>query len=303
MYAFLQGFKNHKVPKNLDVVIIGSGIGGLSVGVLLARAGKKVLVLEQHDQAGGCCHTFHDKGFEFDTGIHYIGKMDPSFENRVLMDQLTGGRVEYPLMDEAYDIVRDPMKGKVSKFPFVSNKEKIMENLITRFPKEKEGIEKFFKLLKEARHFFTGCVVLKVIPKWLAKLLVSTGLMNIIFKAYGKFGKLSLKDVLDSVTDDEELKATLAYIFGDYGVVPSKTPFGLHSVILGHYFSGAHYIRGGPSELAFQMIQVIEEKDGRVLVNAPVSEILMSEKGRAVGQSWRGQCTFVILRFKSTSMQ
>lgn len=94
----------------------------------------------------------------------------------------------------------------------------------------------------------------------------------------------------------------LLYLFSS-GVVPSKTPFGLHSVILGHYFSGAHYIRGGPSELAFQMIQVIEEKDGRVLVNAPVSEILMSEKGRAVGQSWRGQCTFVILRFKSTSMQ
>ena len=38
-------------------------------------------------------------------GIHYIGKMDPSFENRVLMDQLTGGKVEYPLMDEEYDIV------------------------------------------------------------------------------------------------------------------------------------------------------------------------------------------------------
>lgn len=44
--------------------------------------------------------------------------------------------------------IGDPMKGKVSKFPFVSNKEKIIENLITRFPKEKEGIEKFFKLLK-----------------------------------------------------------------------------------------------------------------------------------------------------------
>ena len=40
----------------------------MSVAVLLARAGKKVLVLEQHDQAGGCCHTFLDKGFEFDTG-------------------------------------------------------------------------------------------------------------------------------------------------------------------------------------------------------------------------------------------
>lgn len=92
------------------------------------------------------------------------------------------------------------------------------------------------------------------------------------------------------------------YLFSS-GVVPSKTPFGLHSVILGHYFSGAHYIRGGPSELAFQMIQVIEEKDGRVLVNAPVSEILMSDKGRAVGQSLRTQCAFVVLRFKFTSMQ
>lgn len=66
------GFKADKVPENLDTVIIGSGIGGLSVGALLARAGKKVLVLEQHDQAGGCCHTFHDKGFEFDTGTDII---------------------------------------------------------------------------------------------------------------------------------------------------------------------------------------------------------------------------------------
>jgi phytoene dehydrogenase-like protein len=66
-------------------------------------------------------------------------------------------------------------------------------------------------------------------------------------------------------------------------VLPSKAPFGLHSVILGHYFSGAYYIRGGPSEIPFQMIQAIEEREGRVLVNAPVSEILMSEKGRAIG--------------------
>lgn len=111
-------------------------------------------------------------------------------------------------------------------------------------------------------------------------------------------------DMLDksAKTSTQWIIIKLLYLFSS-GVVPSKTPFGLHSVILGHYFSGAHYIRGGPSELAFQMIQVIEEKDGRVLVNAPVSEILMSEKGRAVGQSWRGQCTFVILRFKSTSMQ
>ena len=52
-----------KVPQNgLDAIIIGSGIGGLSTAAIMAKAGKKVLVLEQHDQAGGCCHTFIDKG-------------------------------------------------------------------------------------------------------------------------------------------------------------------------------------------------------------------------------------------------
>lgn len=67
MYTISE-FKIAKVPENLDAVIIGSGVGGLTTGAIMARAGKRVLILEQHDQAGGCCHTFIEKGFEFDTG-------------------------------------------------------------------------------------------------------------------------------------------------------------------------------------------------------------------------------------------
>ena len=47
------------------MIVIGSGLGGLSCAAILAKAGKKVLVLEQHDQAGGCCHTFIEKGWNF----------------------------------------------------------------------------------------------------------------------------------------------------------------------------------------------------------------------------------------------
>lgn len=68
MPLFPAGFVASKVPENLDAVIIGSGVGGLGLAVLLAKVGKKVLVLEQHDRAGGCCHTFKEKGFEFDVG-------------------------------------------------------------------------------------------------------------------------------------------------------------------------------------------------------------------------------------------
>jgi phytoene dehydrogenase-like protein len=55
-----------------DDIIVGSGMGGLTVGALLARTGRRVLVLEAHDTPGGYAHTFRMRDYRFCAQVHYI---------------------------------------------------------------------------------------------------------------------------------------------------------------------------------------------------------------------------------------
>jgi len=74
---------------NIDVAIVGSGIGALSNAAVLAQHGFKVAVFEQNNTVGGCTHTFTKEGFTFDTGVHYVGGM--SSEVKHFYSSLTDG--------------------------------------------------------------------------------------------------------------------------------------------------------------------------------------------------------------------
>ena len=71
-----------------DAIIIGSGAGGLTAAVALAQAGKKVLVLEQHDRPGGWTHSFTLNGYRFSPGVHYIGDLQEGGGLRRIYDGL-----------------------------------------------------------------------------------------------------------------------------------------------------------------------------------------------------------------------
>ncbi|MDH6212667.1 phytoene dehydrogenase-like protein [Chryseobacterium sp. BIGb0186] len=61
------------MKKTYDILIIGSGIGGLVSALILAKEGLKVCVLEKNNQYGGNLQTFSRDKLIFDTGVHYLG--------------------------------------------------------------------------------------------------------------------------------------------------------------------------------------------------------------------------------------
>ena len=141
-----QSFDIKKVPEGLDAIFIGSGIGSMCPAAIMAKADKRVLVLEQHDQAGGACHTFIDKGYEFDVGIHYIGKMGETGVTKVLVDQITDGQLEWAEMDDEYDVVSIGYGKENRKYPVNKNKEIWKANLKRWFPEEHGAIDEYFEL-------------------------------------------------------------------------------------------------------------------------------------------------------------
>ena len=88
-------------------------------------------------------------GFEFDTGIHYVGEMAGDSVTKFLIDQLTEGQIQWSPLDPTYDEVVIGSTPQDSKtFPIVSGKEDFKNALLEKFPDEKEAIDKYFDMLQ-----------------------------------------------------------------------------------------------------------------------------------------------------------
>ena len=278
-----QGFSTEKVPDNLDAIVIGSGIGGLTVAAVLSRAGKCVLVLEQHDQAGGCCHTYIEKGFEFDVGIHYVGGMsdDKPSTSKILLDQISDCQIKWHPLSDNFDIVKiGNLDGGQKSYDIYANPDRFVRYLTVYFPGEENAIKKYLKMVKDVRSSVGMFGIVKLLPQWLVKILSWTRM--IYYSKFYELSELTLQEVLNEVTDNEILKTVLAYNFGDYGSLPKDTSFVMHALLTDHFVNGAYYPVGGASEIAFHIIPVIERGGGRVLVRAPVTNILFDDNSAKV---------------------
>ncbi|XP_029429951.1 all-trans-retinol 13,14-reductase-like [Rhinatrema bivittatum] len=278
-----QGFTQDKVPARLDAVVVGSGIGGLAVASVLAKAGRRVLVLEQHDQAGGCCHSFREGGFEFDVGIHYVGQMHENSLLRVTLDQLTDGQLDWSRLDDHHEALLLGDK----EYHLRAGRENFVQGLEFQFPQEKDAIRKVMRLMKTVATHVPLIAMLKMVPLWLALALIRSGLVNWISPIF-KLAASSHSEVLGQLTSNKDLQAVFSYLF--YGVPPRDSSFMVNALLMHHYKRGSWYPRGGTSEIAFHIIPIIQRAGGAVLVRAPVVRILVGKDGNATGVAVRKGC-------------
>uniref|UniRef100_A0A8C5TZ39 All-trans-retinol 13,14-reductase n=1 Tax=Malurus cyaneus samueli TaxID=2593467 RepID=A0A8C5TZ39_9PASS len=271
-----RAFSAHRVPDRLDAVVIGSGVGGLAVAATLAKAGRRVLVLEQHDQAGGCCHTFQQHGTEFDVGIHYVGQMHEGSLLRVALDQMTDGQLCWHRLPDPYDEVTLGTQ----RYHLRSGKVAFVTALEEQFPAEKEAIREFMKLTKVASRHAALLALLKLSPRWLVTLLLRLGLLPRLSPVF-RMATTSHSQAVAQLTSNPDLRALFGYLF--YGTAPRDSSFLVNALMVHHYQRGAWYPRGGASEVAFHAVPVIESAGGAVLVRAPVTRVLVSAAGTAGG--------------------
>ena len=274
-----------KVPTNLDTIVIGSGIGGLSTAAFLAKTGKKVLVLEQHYIAGGCTHSFEEKGVEHETGIHYIGNIE---KRQKVLDLITKEKIEWCQMGRDNDNIYDEIVINDEKYYFRTGTQNFIKDMIEYFPNDKNAIIKYVEIVKKVsqKDLFFNMKIVK--PLWLQRILAL-----FISKEYHKYVNTSAYDIIKELTSNEKLIAVLCGQFGDYGPPPKKASFFVHASIVNHYLEGGYFPKGGTSVIAKNIIPIIEEAGGRVLVGKGVKKIL-TEKHNTPIKSWENAIGIVM---------
>lgn len=271
-----RSYKQAQVDERYDAIVIGSGLGGMTTALLLAQRGQRVALLERHYVLGGFTHVFRRKGWEWDVGVHYVGEVHrPQSVLRQLFDHVTGGELQWAEIGEVYDRIcfgdeEYPLRAGVSAF-----KEGLREKFPT--PAHARAIDAYvdavFDAVKASRSFFVEKAMGSV-SAWAAG-----GLMR---RKYLAHTRKTTWEVLRSLTDDPRLVGVLCGQYGDYGLPPRQSSFGMHASLVKHYLAGGCYPVGGSARIAETIVPRLEAAGGVALTNAAV-ETLLVEGGSVTG--------------------
>ena len=254
------------MQEEFDIIIIGSGLGGLVCANILAREGLKVLVLEKNQQFGGNLQTFSRDKIIFDTGVHYIGGLLPGqnlhkyFHYLGIADKLKLQRMN----PNGYDFVT--FDDDENEYPYAQGAENFVEQLSRFFPDEKQTIRSYIEKMKEICASFP---LYKVEANAVQKNRVSNeDLMS-----------LKANEVINELTQNPKLRAVLAGTNFLYAGIEEKTPFYVHSLSINSYIESAWRCVNGGSQISKLLIKEIRNLGGKVLKHKKVIKISANDEG------------------------
>ena len=248
-----------------DAIIIGSGAGGLTTAVALAQAGKKVLVLEQHDRPGGWTHSFTLQGYRFSPGVHYIGDLQEGGGLRGIYDGLGVSQdlTFCELNPNGYDhiIIGD------KRVDFPKGKDNLIERLKSHFPHEARAIDGYFADLMNMveslshignlSHPLRSAMSAPTILKWM---------------------RASGADLINTHVSDLVLRGVLAGQAGDHGLPPSQVSSFMQAGITYHYLDGGYYPLGGSFAIPRAFVKALKRAGGEIRLQSRVKRILIESK-------------------------
>ena len=253
-----------------DAIVIGSGLGGLSAGAHLARAGQRVLVVERGDGPGGCAHAFRRGDYLIDPAIHIMSQagegflLDASLRYLGVRDRCT----MLPLGD-LY----------AARFPdFTMHVPIGLDEYIAAhtaaLPEHAETIERFYRLVHQIHH------ELHELPPQLAMRDLDAIVER--FPLMFKYSRATLQEALDELLPDPRVQAICAAGWPYMGVPPSRLSFLTYCQATSAHLESPRYCQGGFQNLADAFVAALEMHGGELLLNTQVSQITI-EGGRATG--------------------
>ena len=242
------------------VIIIGSGMGGLSCGVVLAKNGYEVTVLEQAHQLGGCLQCFSRRGARFETGMHFIGSAaEGQTLDRLLQYLEVKKDIQLsPLNADGYEVIA--LNGR--RYRYAQGREAFIRQMSEYFPQQHDNLVRYFDLVQQV----AGASTLHSLKHAESDAAINT-----------EYQLRSVNEVIDSVITDPELAKVLVGSLPLYAAERDKTPFATHAFIMDFYNQSAFRIAGGSDNIAKSLIGTIEKYGGRVLSDSKVTRIVCND--------------------------